>query len=175
MKPLYFVAVLLPPELADQVTALKKEAGQLFDAWHALNAPPHITLVPPFRAELGGLSGMSGLISAGEPFEIELEGIGAFPKRTLFAKVKSNDNLTYWRNTLQQWFYDQGFIKRVENRPFRPHVTFASRDLDESKFETARAHFFEKEINGKFRCNGFSLMRHEGGRWGETNKWGFGL
>ena len=57
MKPgkptaLYYIALLPPENIRQEVTALKEHAAEAFHSSKALNSPPHITLIPPFRIEI---------------------------------------------------------------------------------------------------------------------------
>lgn len=44
----YFVALLPPGSIQDEVTAIKTDICQRFHSCAALKLPPHITLQPPF-------------------------------------------------------------------------------------------------------------------------------
>ena len=45
---LFFIAVLCPEDISDDITSLKEIISQKYNTRKALNSPPHITLVSPF-------------------------------------------------------------------------------------------------------------------------------
>lgn len=48
-KDLYFVALLLPPDIAAIANHWKQYCAENFSTQGAFNSPPHITLQPPFQ------------------------------------------------------------------------------------------------------------------------------
>ena len=51
MNQLYFIALIPPEPLKDQIQDIKLEVTEKFNSSHSLNAPPHITLLSPFRMD----------------------------------------------------------------------------------------------------------------------------
>ena len=58
MKPsanLYFIALLPPVEVAEEVTEIKQFFARNYNSRAALKSPPHVTLQPPFAWEVDRL------------------------------------------------------------------------------------------------------------------------
>jgi 2'-5' RNA ligase len=113
-------------------------AHQLFDAAADLDLPGmrrvsaedmHMTLKFLGDIEHGEVSGVLGAIreatAAAAPFELEVTGLGYFPKpdrpRVLVAHTTQPEALTRFVNDLEEAMADVGF--RREGRTFRPHIT----------------------------------------------------
>ena len=57
-KSLYFIAIIPPEKIRREIEELKKKISVAFNTKRALNSPPHITLIPPFRTELDNLNSL---------------------------------------------------------------------------------------------------------------------
>ncbi|MFS8805191.1 2'-5' RNA ligase family protein [Synechococcus sp. R55.6] len=87
-KQRLFLALLPPPALQEQVTAIKQQFAEQFASQAALRSPPHITLVPPFEWPSSDLPALTGSLEAfakqQTPVAIQLSGFGAFAPRVIF-------------------------------------------------------------------------------------------
>ncbi len=48
-EKLFFIALLPPQPIQNQITDIKQYCAQTYNSCHALKSPPHITLQPPFK------------------------------------------------------------------------------------------------------------------------------
>lgn len=96
-----FLALLPPPDLQEQVTAIKQQFAEQFASRAALRSPPHITLVPPFEWPTAQLAALTGSLEAfakeQAPVAVELCGFGAFPPRVIYIHVEPSPSCNSFR------------------------------------------------------------------------------
>ncbi len=167
-KHLYFIAIVAPGSLQDELTALKHTAKKRFHAGHALNSPAHLTLIPPFFAteeEMKDLiKEMSAVLKRFKPFPLELNGFGRFGNRVIYVAVNENDNLVRLQEELFRIF-KQKFPRYTKPNRFHPHFTVAFRDLDKNIFPQAWKYFSAIDFNGKFDVDNINVLRHQDKKW----------
>lgn len=170
--PLYFIALVPEGELYEDIMAIKHHFAENYNSKAALKSPPHITLYMPFRwkeekevklfevLEIFSLEHSDQLI--------ELENFGSFSPKVIYIKVIENEGLAALQKDLIRAFkkglkiIDEGF----EERPFRPHMTVAFRDLKKPMFWKAwKEEYSEKTFNGSFKANAVILLKHDGKMW----------
>jgi 2'-5' RNA ligase len=169
---LYFVAIIPEESLKSEILSIKQDFEEQFNSRDALRSPPHITLHMPFRAKPAKLDiliqSLSNLADETLPFEIELDGFGAFPPRIIFILPKQNDDLYELKSkmnriSLQEW----KLFDRVDTRPFYPHITVAFRDLRKPAFEAAWEIYEHKVFQRNFDAKSLTLLKHNGKNWDE--------
>ncbi|WP_424962768.1 RNA 2',3'-cyclic phosphodiesterase [Ekhidna sp.] len=170
-ESLYFIAVVPPQEIQEEITALKHEIAEKYGSKHALRSPPHITLHMPFKwkdkrfDELAEV--MKNLNSDLEPFEVELKNFDFFEPRVVFVSVVENAKL----EELQKRVVDacRRELKldnaNYKDRPFHPHVTIGFRDLKKAMFYEAKKEFDNREVNSQFSVNEITILKHDGKKW----------
>ena len=170
-ESLYFIAVVPPSKIQDEITQLKNEVADKFGSRHALNAPAHITLHMPFRwkeAKLEVLTEMlADLNSEIEPFVISLSGFDFFEPRVLFVDVVENPKLFDLQKRVQySCRLRLGKVNaNYRDQVFHPHVTIGFRDLKKAKFYEARDFFLNRKFESEFEVNEVSLLKHDGAKW----------
>lgn len=167
-KDLYFIALLPPPEIQREVTAFKQVAAERFNAKRALNSPPHITLIPPFRLDSAGLEPLIRELQTFNqelsPFEVELQGFAAFPPRVIYVNVLPNDLLIHCQAQLEQRCAALG-IASDRTYGFHPHMTVAFKDLKKAVFPTAWAFFEAQSFERNFEAGHVTLLHWKAGKW----------
>lgn len=176
---LYFIAVVPPAQICEEVTVLKEYIAENFKSKHALKSPPHITLHMPFKwkeENEGQLEKVLENFSAGQGvFEAELRNFSAFPKRVIYIDLVKNKNL-------EDLFYGLTKVVRKElkldnesykGQGFTPHMTIAHRDLKPAAFTQAWPEFRERAFEKKFLIDSICLMKHNGRSWDIYRKFGF--
>ncbi|MEQ8907279.1 2'-5' RNA ligase family protein [Ekhidna sp.] len=170
-ESLYFIAVVPPTEIQDEITKLKHEVAEKYESKHALRSPPHITLHMPFKwkdkrfEELKQV--MEKLNSNIDSIHVELKGFDFFEPRVVYVNVIENEKL----NQVQKVVVDicKKELKldnaNYKDRPFHPHVTIGFRDLKKRMFYEAKKEFVEREVSFKFRVNQITLLKHDGKKW----------
>ena len=61
------------------------------------------------------------------------------------------------------------------DRPFRPHVSVAFRDLKRSQFRKLWAEVRDKTFTEFFQVTGMALLRHDGRRWQVDSEYRLGV
>ncbi|MTI22666.1 2'-5' RNA ligase family protein [Fulvivirga sp. RKSG066] len=168
---LYFIALLPPEPIFDEVMDYKKLFANKYDSKTGLKSPPHITLHMPFRLkekkeEALGQS-LTTLATNTDKFEIALNGFGHFNQRTIFIDVEANDSLhALFKNIMKSMKVNFNiFNADYKNRGFNPHLTLAFRDLKKESFNEAWPHFKDQPYHNKFISDGFVLLKHNGKSW----------
>jgi 2'-5' RNA ligase len=169
MLPLYLVALLPPEPVFAETWALKQEVHHLTGSRNAVRLPPHITLLPPFRApgtfEAECLAALADFAATELPFDVALDGFAWFGNRTLFVHVTAADALKAFHARLSSWCTAHLPQVPLENRPFTPHLTLATRDLPPAQVPELRQLFAERTYAAAFAVTGFTLFRHDGQQW----------
>ncbi len=166
-----FLALLPPPELQAQVTAIKQQVAEQFASRAALRSPPHITLVPPFEWPTTQLTALTGSLEefAKEqaPVAVELRGFGAFAPRVIYIHVEPSPELQQLQAKAQR---HMSLLLNLQAttappRPFVPHITVAFRDLRPAQFRAAWPQFQSRPFQGSFLASALTLLAHDGRRW----------
>jgi len=172
MKPstaLYFVALVPPTTIREEVTAFKAYAAKHFGSQHALHSPPHITLIPPFRwpkdQYLPLATALSHFKFQTADLSIDLLNFSSFPPRVIFVDVTQSTLLRDLQAQLEQHFSQHLNIQPKGPFGFHPHMTVAFRDLTAAVFPEAWAHFSTQNYQRSFSVEHLSLLRHNGKKW----------
>lgn len=168
---LFFIALLPPTEIQEEITHIKHHFATTYESRHALKSPPHITLQPPFKWLSENLPKLEEKLSVfaqkKSPFLIKLSGFSAFPPRVIYVDVIKNPELFKIQNTLIDHLEKTLNIvdERSKSRPFSPHVTVAFKDLTRNNFKTAWLEFKDREINFEFTVTHLTLLIHQNHKW----------
>lgn len=176
---LFLIALLPPPLLREQVRALKEEMRSRFGSGHALKSPAHITLQMPFRLspeDEGVLFGALERFAAAQiPFQVDLAGFDCFAPRVLFIRVRDQGPVCHLQSALQAALAREDSLGLPgEERPFHPHMTIATRDLEEPAFYRAWADFQDRPYQASFEVSGLFLLKHNGRSWDVYREFRFG-
>lgn len=171
VKTRYFLALIPPPAIQSEATALKQYFSQHYRSQAALKSPPHITLQAPFewvKADRDRLiKTLAQFRSTISEVPVELSGFGAFPPRVIYLAVNHTPALMQLQATLSQYIARELQIidQRARDRPFQPHLTVAFRDLKPAAFRKAWSEFEHKPAAYIFIATSFTLLRHTGRKW----------
>jgi 2'-5' RNA ligase len=166
---MYFLAIVCPAELENEVQKHKQWLQKNFGCANALKSPAHITLIPPFwwrSDDENVLRLWLNNFTPFDPFTIALNALNTFGKNVLFINVLPSDKLNELQSNIQQHFELQsGRQIKPGNRPFHPHITLATRDIRPGDLEKAKAYLADKIAYMKFECKNISLLKLTEGRW----------
>ena len=142
----YFIAIVAPEAINQQVLEWKHYMLQHFNCKVALKSPAHITLIPPFimpNEMQPDIEEQLQLFSARQQsFTIQLKNFAAFKPRVLYVHVQPNTHLSDLQANLEAFLLQhKHFPIKKEERSFHPHVTIANRDLQKEDFPLAWQHF----------------------------------
>ncbi|MDQ6481363.1 2'-5' RNA ligase family protein [Dyadobacter sp. LHD-138] len=171
---LYFIAIVLPEELAQHVIEVQQDIAYRFQSQKALKVMPHITLKAPFPLSAADhddlLQWFSDLSVKVSQFTINLKGFDAFrnPKHpVIYIKPVPNPDLMDLQKVLIRQFYSafNNTAASGTEASFKPHVTVAYRDLEPEAFNNAWPEFVTKPFSGSFSVNRFQLLQHDRRKW----------
>lgn len=167
----YFIAVVPPSPLFEEIQTLKEAIGVTYHTKAALRSPPHITLHMPFIWPEGKeerlLQSLDGFCLNQQRLKIALNGYGCFRPRVVYITVEDNSTLTGLQHELYRHCkLDLNvFNANYQNRPFHPHITLAFRDLKKDQFEALWSDVKEKSFQSTFEATALTLLRHDGRQW----------
>jgi len=168
---MYFVALVAPQEINEDVLKWKNFFKERYDCIVALKSPAHITLIPPFwmneELESDLIRSITEFSNNKNKFEIQLKDFAAFKPRVIYVDVIKNEKLNDLHSSLSDFILRQNKypIKKNDDRPFHPHVTLATRDLHKKTFYEAWEFFSKKKYEANWLVKGISLLRHNKKNW----------
>ncbi|MDB9512399.1 2'-5' RNA ligase family protein [Kamptonema animale CS-326] len=177
----YFIALLPPQEIQEQITEIKQYFAKKYASSGALKSPPHITLQPPFKwvtEEIGKVEEcLEKFAIARHPIPITLSGFAAFPPRVIYANpLKIPELLDIQKDLMADLETTLGIIDPVsKSRSFTPHLTVAFRDLTKENFKAAWLEFERRSLNFEFTASQLTLLIHDGERWNISREFPFSL
>lgn len=167
----FFLAIIPPAHLAEEITSMKQLMSQRFGSHAALRSPPHITLHMPFQWKEKRLEelqeGLEAFAKQCTPFDITLKDFSCFPPRVIFIHVEESAALNSLHENLSRHCRQsfQLFNTDYRNLPFHPHVTIGFRDLKKNVFHEAWAFWQQQRMSTYFTCTSFHLLKHDGKKW----------
>lgn len=170
-NPLLFVAFIPDDPLKNTIQEMKYEVRDKFGSEHSLNAPPHVTLLSPFRLQEGKADELDSLLEVFgqgfEPVPVKLDGFSTFPPKVVFVDVEKTPALMEIQDRLEKLARSNPDIFQYgyDERPFHPHITLAFKDLTKSNFIGAWKHYRDKEFKKEFVGKELCLLHHNGENW----------
>ncbi|MEO7311634.1 MAG: 2'-5' RNA ligase family protein [Chitinophagaceae bacterium] len=169
---LYYIGTVCPVDVNEKVVGYKQYMQEKFGSRAAQKSPAHLTLVPPFRAEEDMESRLLDFIEAFNigivPFDIELNGFDHFGNKVLFVQVAGNESLKALEMEINHQFVTSFPAITFRSKPdFHPHVTIATRDIPEHRFEEAWNYIKQQEFNAIYACKELKVMKLANGFWKE--------
>ena len=172
-EQLYFIGLLPPDIIKQEVTAFKQQALDQFKTSHALTSAPHITLIPPFRSARTSFAAIAEFVSEQKAIEVHLKGFNKFDQKVIFVDVVPNPELTTLQKDLELYaHYYVGVVP--EYQPFHPHITVAFKDLKRPNFPEAWAYFSEQTYERTFAASSMALFKYNGKAWDILEEWSLG-
>ena len=176
--PLYFIAILPPSNIRDEIRLIKEEIKKNYDVKHALKLPAHITLQIPFRIseeqELLLLSKLTSFVNDIDSFKVEMNGFGHFSKNVIFVKVSNHSPFIKLHADLKEMINSVVDLKSHEiSSKIHPHLTIAVRDLKRSNFSAIWQNFENKAYSNSFMAKSLVLLKHNGKNWDVIRKFKF--
>ena len=167
----YFIAIIPPSPIYEEVEQLKKHFSDTYKSKAALNSPPHVTLHMPFEwkkeKEEMLCSQLKTFFETFPRFEVELFGFSCFAPKTIFISVVNNLQLENLEKELLRFCKKNLnlFNARYKDLPFHPHMTIAFRDLNKKTFAEAWGEFKDQKLDEKFDVLRVALLQHTGKSW----------
>jgi 2'-5' RNA ligase len=170
MANMYFIALVLPAGVNDEILRWKHFMKERFHCLVALRSPAHLTLVPPFWMKGDLEDELQDVIDRFSKhqvsFEINLKNFAAFKPRVIYVDVLPSSHLQTLHDQLEDYLIARGlFPIKKDERPFYPHVTIATRDLHKKTFYEAWDIFKKELYKASCNINGISLLKHNQKNW----------
>ena len=167
---MYFIAIVLPGELNQKILPFKQYMFEKYKCQVGLKSPAHITLVPPYwmneELEIQLKKDLELHSNKFRPFTISTNHFSGFPPKTIFIALKENDDLKNVKNKTDDYFKERPEYKmKIDNRPFHPHITIATRDLYKKGFYEAKEYFSNKEFAETWIADSICLLKHNKKNW----------
>lgn len=174
---LFFIALIPPDPIAEEVKAFKELAASRFHSKRALSSPAHITLQPPFswsEERLGELTGLlADFVKTAAPFQQELRNFDCFKPRVIFVGIVLHDALLDLVVRLKTRLTPLLGEAAIDTRPYHPHMTVAFKDLKPYWFYRAWEHFSRQSYVRYFQAEALYLLKHNGREWEVVRRFGF--
>lgn len=176
---LYFIALLPPQAIQDEVTSYKQHFAERYESRHALKSPPHVTLQPPFKWHDDNQAVLEDCVRefaiARTAVPMTLCGFGAFPPRVIYVNVLKTPKLLAIQAELTAHMeFSLGICEPKEkSRPFSPHMTIAFKDLKRSHFKAGWKEFKDRPLYYPFTADRLTLLLHNGQRWNVCQEFPF--
>lgn len=167
---LYFVALVPQDPLFAAIEELKKDIFLHYGEEHALSAPAHLTLMPPFSFEEERIKqvykALQEIAAAYRPFTILLRGFKFFEPRVMFVHVLQNRSLRYLEPIVwKKLTADFPAVEWKVHTRFHPHIAVASKMHQEATFFRMQKDFATKPFHGTFPVNDMAILRWEEDHW----------
>lgn len=170
-KRLFFIALLPPQAIQDEVNTIKQHFADNYNSRAALRSPPHITLQAPFQWELEAVSALEEclkeFVGDRSSVPVTLSGFAAFPPRVIYVNVLKTPDLLKLQADLMA--YVETSLEIIDpvakKRPFAPHMTVAFKDLTRQNFRAAWPEFQQQPLEFDFTATHLTLLIHDGQRW----------
>ena len=173
-RNLYFIAIVPPANVCDEITSIKEDFAKRFESRRALKVIPHITLKAPFAFPAANhelvIEWFDKMPVTVAPFHQELKDFGAFHNKKN-PVIYVQPLMTPALHSLQR----QVLVNFVSAHPgegimkleleFSPHITVAYRDLQPRLFKEAWKQYEAEKYNATFDVSNFHLLQHDGRMW----------
>lgn len=167
---MYFSAILTPDDLSRKILRWKHFMKDRYGCQAALKSPPHITITPPFwleeDEETGLISALAEYCSDQAPVEITAKDFSSFPPKVIFIDILHNPELESLYQKFNAFLItEKSMPVKLNDHPFMPHITIASRDLYKQAFFEARDYFSRKKFESSWQATSLTLLRHNKKKW----------
>lgn len=175
---LCFIALIPPDPIKSEIQHIKLQIKERYASSHSLNAPPHITLLSPFRLREENRSEVEkilyGIAAKNRPFQVQLNNTDTFGTRVIFIDVIKSPELEALQADIEHTARTHAalFDYKYDEKLYRPHITLAFKDLSPDNFKRAWAELKHLTYTKSFQADSLCLLIHNGKVW-EMEKYFF--
>jgi len=165
MQELFFIAILPPLAISNDIDEIRKQCSAQYQVYSALKPPVHITLIPPFKLEPRQ---KNRLISSLEhcrhfhPFVQELRNYDGFPLKVVYINAVKNPGIIALHKMLRE---NLKIFLKENSSSINPHITIAYRDVTETIFDQIMKVYSKRRFHALFTVDKFTLLKHDGKKW----------
>jgi len=174
MEKLYFIAIIPPKEISEEITLIKHDFEKNYNSSRALKVMPHITLKAPFKIFESDhqhlIKWFEKIAIPVQKFVVELKDFGAFtnPEHpVIYVHPKHSEEMNQLQKEIVKSF--RFTFPGVKNQPadssFNPHMTVAYRDLQPEQFQKAWEIYGQQSYEAQFTAEAIHLLQHDGSKW----------
>lgn len=169
-KKLYFIAILPPEDIQEEIRKIKLEIKEEFGIQHALKLPAHFTLQIPFRRHENEedllLRNLQEFSEVHRSFQARLKDFDHFSNRVIFIPVEEPLPFKRLHKALQKMLLKiHDFAENEIVLKIHPHITLATRDLNRRDFPKVWDHFRDRIYSAQFEAKDLVLFKHNGKTW----------
>ncbi len=166
----YFLAIVPEGGFQEQVTQLKLEIRDRFEAKYALKSPAHITLKMPFvyneAKETRLIEKLGDFLQNYVPFDLEVKGVNTFGERVIYLGVEAGQDLYDLQEALKSYCKKElNLVDELSDRNYHPHMTVAFKDIKKSRFQNILHYIKIHDLTCKFTISHLALLKRVKGRW----------
>ena len=166
----YFLAIVPEGEFQEQVTDLKLEIRDRFQAKYALKSPAHITVKMPFvyneAKEEKLIEKLSGFVGEYDPITVKVSGVRTFGERVIYLNVEAGQELFDFQKALNSFCKRElNLVNELSDRNFHPHMTIAFKDIKNSQFQNILQFSTEMNIDRKLAVSHIMLLKRIETTW----------
>ncbi|WP_143959336.1 2'-5' RNA ligase family protein [Litoribacter populi] len=166
----YYIAIVPEGEIQEKATGLKLAVKDKFNFKYALKSPAHVTLKMPFRyneaKEQKLIDHLSTFLGQQPAFDLELKGIGRFGRRVLYIRVSQPPELMTLQQELGEFCKRElKLIEELADKAYNPHMTIASKDVKDSRFDECLAFLKEEGFFERLYVDKVALLKKGERNW----------
>ena len=166
----YFLAIVPEGNFQNQVTELKNEIRDRFQAKFALKSPAHITVKMPFiyneAKEEKLIEKLREFLDVYEPMAMSIEGVKTFGERVIYLGVNAGaDFYKFQKDLITFCKRELNLIDELSDRNFHPHMTIAFKDIKKSQFQNILSFSSELGLTQVLKESQIVLLKKDEGRW----------
>jgi 2'-5' RNA ligase len=165
MQDLFFVAILPPSVISNDIDEIRKQCALEYQVYSALKPPVHITLIPPFKLDpmreqklIASLEQSRNFI----PFKQELRDYDGFPPKVVFINAIKNSGITGLHKILKK---NLKTYTKESTGSINPHITIAYRDVTPTIYDQIMEAYNKRHFQTHFTVDKFALLKHDGKKW----------
>jgi 2'-5' RNA ligase len=168
---LHLWAVVPPPDLEQQIDAIRKEFSANFNAVAALKPPVHITLYKPFSVPVPDvrkhIEKLRRWVGIQPSFHIELKNFGFFEQKSpvAFIDVVANAELSDLNTGIASETKKLFGLEDRSRQQFHPHFTIGYKDISPEVFPEVKRAYNRRPFHAGFDVKHLALFRHNGKKW----------
>ncbi len=168
---LYFIAIIPPEPIYSEVKEFQKHFDGKYKSKEAFKRPSHITLIHPFMisedSEIDVKKFMQNFVGKHTPFELSVDGFGAFGFHTIYVACDENIVLKKLQKDLSLSFFKKFKVNEGKGSGLRfsAHMTIGFKDLTPPMFELGWAEFKDKIYRRKWTLKYICLLKHNFKEW----------
>lgn len=168
----HFIGVLPPEDISLILQDCRTYMNRTYGCKSGHRTPLHVTLIPPFVLPppytTEDLKAVLKDISFKE-FTARIDNFRCFGDRTIYARVIDDKKWVFLRDQVFD-AVDTAFpsVLRKDNRPFRPHITVANRDIPQGCLCKALGKLENVSLKETFNVDNITLFEFKNGKWTEA-------